>query len=214
MSRLGALAAPRPAPAPRAEDELERCELCGEPLPEEHRHLVDLQASRLLCACRACSLLFDRPEAGGERYRLVPDRRLAIDGFRLSEAQWDALRIPVRLAFLFRSTPAGRVVAFYPGPLGATESLLDLGEWAGVEEENPVLATVQADVEALLVNRTQTGAGAYVVPIDACYALVGLMRSRWQGLGGGDAAWAAIAGFFDDLRRRARTVGHDGREAR
>ena len=37
----------------------EHCELCGEPIPHSHRHLLDLEARELLCACRPCSVLFD-----------------------------------------------------------------------------------------------------------------------------------------------------------
>ena len=51
----------------------EQCELCGEPLPPTHRHLLDLESRELMCACRACTVLFDRREAGGSHFRLVPD---------------------------------------------------------------------------------------------------------------------------------------------
>jgi len=43
----------------------EVCELCGEAIPAEHRHLVDLRARTLLCACRGCFLLFASEGAGG-----------------------------------------------------------------------------------------------------------------------------------------------------
>jgi len=80
------------------------------------------------------------------------------------------------MAFLFHSTPHGRVVAFYPSPAGATESLLSMETWNDVVQENPVLLELQPDVEALLVNRVGAGRGVapafYVVPIDECYKLV------------------------------------------
>ncbi|MGN6380652.1 MAG: DUF5947 family protein [Gaiellales bacterium] len=213
MSRLAQLAQLAQEGTGVGEAELERCEMCGEPLAAEHRHLVDLSASRLLCACRACTLLFDRRAAGGGHFRLVPDRRLVVSGFRLEDEQWDALRIPVGLAFFFRSTRAERMVALYPGPVGATECLLELGAWAQIEAANPVLGQVEPDVEALLVNRTAAGPGCYVVPVDDCYALVGLMRMHWKGLNGGDRVWDELEAFFERIRRRSATVTYDGEEA-
>lgn len=199
--RLAGLArkeASRPAAA-----EEERCDLCGTPVASGHRHLVDLDEQRLLCACRACVLLFDRGGAGGGHFRLVPERRVALEGFRLDDARWAGLAIPVELAFFFRSTAAARVVAFYPSPLGATESLLDLAEWEQIEADNPVLAELEPDVEALLVNGTGERRECFLVPIDDCYALVGLIRRHWRGLSGGERVWAEVEEFFDRLREEA-----------
>jgi len=67
-SRLGALAR---RSAGEREATLERCELCAAPIAPEHRHLLDLDSRELLCACRACTVLFDRDAAGGRHYRLV-----------------------------------------------------------------------------------------------------------------------------------------------
>jgi hypothetical protein len=198
--RLAELARNEQRPAPAAE---EACDLCGAVIAPGHRHLVDLDAQRLLCACRACVLLFDRGGAGGGHFRLVPERRLALGGFRLDDARWAGLSIPVELAFFFRSTAAGRVVAFYPSPLGATESLLDLTEWDAIEADNPVLRELEPDVEALLVRGTADGRECYLVPIDECYALVGLIRMHWRGLAGGERVWAEVEQFFDRLREEA-----------
>jgi hypothetical protein len=38
------------------------------------------------------------------------------------------------------------------------------------------------------------------VPIDRCFALVGLIRTHWRGLSGGAEAWQAIRDFFAQLR--------------
>ena len=190
-------------------DPLERCELCGQPVSPEHRHLVDMHSRQLLCACRACVILFDRREAGGGHYRLVPERRLLIEDFALDDARWAALRVPVDMAFFFHSTPAGRAVAFYPSPMGATESLLELDDWETIVAANPVLETMQPDVEALLVNRAQGARGYWLVPIDDAYALVGVLRSRWKGLSGGQEVWQEIERFFDGLARKAKTVTRD-----
>jgi hypothetical protein len=187
----------------------EHCELCGEPIPSQHRHLLDLGTRELQCACRACSLLFDRPAAGAGHYRLVPDRRLRVEDFDLDDLAWEQLRVPVDMAFFFHSSAAGRVQAFYPGPMGATESLLGLEAWTELEAANPVLRTLEPDVEALLVNRARGARQHWVVPIDECYALVGLIRSHWKGLTGGKEAWQQIARFYDELDRRSRPASRE-----
>ena len=206
-SRLATLArgatarADAPAAAPAAEPR-EVCDLCGEPVEPGHRHLVDVAERRILCACRACTILFDRPGAGGGHLKLLPTRRRRLDGFHLDDAAWERLRIPVDMAFFFRSTPAERVLAFYPSPMGPTESLLELETWADLEAANPVLADMEADVEALLVSRARGMHEHWLVPIDDCYELVGLIRSRWKGLAGGEEVWEAIDRFFEDLATR------------
>ena len=129
----------------------EVCELCAEPIPAEHRHLVDLRARTLLCACRGCYLLFESEGAGGDHFRSVPDRYVAFTDFELSPAQWDSLQIPVSVAFFFLNSSLGRIAAFYPGPAGATESELPLDTWDEVVRANPQLGTMQPDVEAFLV---------------------------------------------------------------
>jgi hypothetical protein len=187
----------------------EHCELCGEPIPSQHRHLLDLGTRELQCACRACSLLFDRPAAGAGHYRLVGDRRLRVEDFDLDDLAWEQLRVPVDMAFFFHSSVAERVQAFYPGPMGATESLLGLEAWTELEAANPVLRTLEPDVEALLVNRSRGARQHWVVPIDECYALVGLIRSHWKGLTGGKEAWQQIARFYDELDRRSRPASRE-----
>ncbi len=97
----------------------------------------------------------------------------------MTDAQWDELFIPINMAFFFHSTPAGKIVALYPSPGGATESSLTLDTWGEIVEQNAVLATMQPDVEALLVKRLNRGDGSgapeyYLAPIDQCYKLVGL----------------------------------------
>jgi len=62
-------------PRPRTPLE-ERCELCGVPIPPEHRHLVNLETRSLLCVCRPCGLLFVSGGAAGGKYRTVPERHL------------------------------------------------------------------------------------------------------------------------------------------
>ncbi len=203
LARLAQRGAGGAAPAGSAEAE-ERCELCGAPLPPEHRHLLDLRSRELMCSCRACSTLFDRDAAGGEHFRLVGDRLLRLDDLEMSEAAWEELRIPVEIAFFFRNSAEDRVVAYYPGPMGPTESQLGLEAWDRLEADNPVLATMLPDVEALLVNRARGARRQWLVGVDECYRLTGLIRMRWKGLGGGRQVWEEIDAFFDELDRRAK----------
>ena len=208
-SRLRELAS-RPARVAQAGPEAEeRCELCTETIPPKHRHLLDVRERRLLCACQACSILFDRRAASAGHYRLVGDRRLRIEDFELDDVMWADLRLPVDMAFFFHSSQAERVMAYYPSPMGPTESLLGLEGWQRLEAANPVLRTLEPDVEALLVNRVRGARQQWIVPIDECYALVGLIRTSWRGLTGGGEVWKAIAGRFEELDRRSRPASKD-----
>ena len=188
----------------------ERCELCSEPIPSEHRHLLEVSTREMMCVCRPCSILFDRKAASEGRYRLIPDRHLFLEDFEMSDVHWESLRVPVDMAFFFYSTPAERVVAFYPSPMGPTESLLKLSAWEELERRNPVLEEMERDVEALLVNRVRGAREHFLVPMDECYSLVGLIRMRWRGLSGGREVWEEIARFFEQLRGRSRTVRREG----
>lgn len=188
----------------------ERCEFCSILLADEHAHLIELANRRIVCACDACALLFENPAQA--KYRRVPRRTRRLVDFKLSDADWNELLIPINIAFFFHSTPAERVVALYPSPAGAVESLLTLESWTTMAEQNPILQKMEADVEALLVNRLAPRYGFsepeyYLAPIDQCYKLVGLLRTQWRGLSGGTEVWTQIQQFFAELRRRATDVG-------
>jgi hypothetical protein len=206
-SRLAQLARRRAeavAPESEAAPEYERCELCGAPIDPSHRHLLDLRSRELMCACQACSLLFDRGAAGGDHFKLVPDRVTALPNFEFPDFAWERLRIPVDIAFFFHNSEEGRTMAFYPSPMGPTESQLGLEAWTEIEAANPVLETMAADVEALLVNRARGERRQWMAPIGDCYRLVATIRVRWKGLSGGREVWTEIDDFFGDLDRRAR----------
>ncbi|HEX5435750.1 MAG TPA: DUF5947 family protein [Gemmatimonadaceae bacterium] len=190
-----------------------QCELCSEPIAREHRHLLNVPAHELLCVCRACAILFDRREAGGAHYRLVPDGCRYVDDLQLDDALWERLRIPVGMAFCFYSSLAERTVALYPGPMGAAESLLEPSTWDAVLAANPVLRSMEPDVEALLVNRARGARDHWIAPIDVCYRLVGLIRSTWKGLAGGQEVWSELERFFDDLTQCSVRIRRDGQPA-
>jgi hypothetical protein len=208
-SRLRRLAQREPAAAAAAEPE-EHCELCNAPIPSTHRHLLEVSSRELMCACRPCSLLFDRGGSGNGRYKLIPERRLRLEDFAMSDMAWEELRIPVDMAFFFHSGAAERVLAYYPGPMGPVESQLGLDAWEQLEAANPVLAELEEDVEALLVNRVRGARQHWIVPIDECYALVGLIRTRWRGLSGGTEVWGEITAFLEGLDRRSRPAPRTG----
>ena len=191
----------------------ERCELCSAGLGEVHEHLVAPSTRQLLCACHACAVLFSTGGGESGKYRRVPRRIRFFPEFRLTDAQWESLRLPIHLAFFFHSSPAGRIVALYPSPAGPTESLLALDAWDEIVRENPRLGELAPDVEALLVDRSGRGGSAryYQAPIDECYRLVGIIRTRWRGLSGGDLVWDEIERFFADLGKRAERVGGEAR---
>ncbi|MCU1352582.1 MAG: hypothetical protein JWM05_1791 [Acidimicrobiales bacterium] len=184
----------------------ERCEMCTEPIGDAHGHVVDVEARALLCACRGCYLLFTAGGAGGGHFKAVPQRCVAFGDVAFTPAQWDALQIPVSIAFFFVNSSLDRVCAFYPGPAGATESLLSLDTWAEVVAANPSLADLEPDVEAFLVRadpRRSTPPACYLVPIDWCYELVGELRRAWRGFDGGRDAHAALDAFFARVADRA-----------
>jgi hypothetical protein len=187
---------------------VETCELCSAVLGSDHQHLIEPARRALVCACDACAILFS--QQGATKYKRVPRRVRFLPDLRITEGQWDTLAIPIGLAFLFHSSPQNRMAAFYPSPAGATESLLSLDTWNDLVAVNPVLGEMESDVEALLVNRVGQSQGSspvhYLVPIDACYRLVGIIRTHWRGFSGGAELWHEVERFFADLRDRAETV--------
>jgi hypothetical protein len=179
----------------------ERCDLCSTELAHEHPHLIEPDTRRLLCCCEACAILFSGSTTA--RYRLLPRRRQFLADFRMTDAQWESLFIPINLAFFFFQSSTGQIAALYPSPAGATECLLPLDAWQALAQENPILRELEPDVEALLVNRIGVAKEYYRVPVDECYRLVGLIRTGWRGLSGGVEVWEAIGKFFTELKERS-----------
>ena len=187
----------------RRRPDVEQCEFCSLPLGSEHRHLLELAARKIVCACDPCALRFENVLG---RWKLIPRNIRLLGRFQMADARWDALALPINLAFLFHSTPEGKVVAMYPSPAGAMQSLLSMNNWEILVSDNPALAGMQPDVEALLINRLGSAREHYIAPIDRCFELCGLIRRHWRGLSGGEEAWQKIQGFFDALRPQAHAV--------
>ncbi|HTW01486.1 MAG TPA: DUF5947 family protein [Streptosporangiaceae bacterium] len=227
-----------PAPAPQAPPAQspaaaqrpgeETCEFCAAQIPADHGHVADLEQSTLMCSCRACYLLFDHsgagqtwqqdPQSGADRrlgrarYRAIPDRHRSDPGHPLTRAEWDALEIPVGLAFFLRRSADEAVTAFYPSPAGATECRLDLEAWGRIAADHPMLDAAEPDVEAVLISRGPVERDViecFLVPIDACYELAGRMRLQWRGFDGGAEARQSIADFLDRVRERSRDFSRE-----
>ena len=179
-------------------DPEERCELCSASLSPVHQHLLDAKTRQVSCACDGCVILFCGQE--GAHFLRIPRRIRRLVDLCMTDLQWESLMIPINLAFFYRNTSAGRVLAMYPSPAGATESLLSLESWEEIVAENRTLQKIEPDVEAFLVNRIGSSAEYFIVPIDECYRLVGLIRMHWRGLSGGTEVWEEIHQFFGHLR--------------
>ena len=70
------------------------------------------------------------------------------------------------------------------------------------------------DTEAVIVRAPgdeRAMGEAHLVPIDACYGLVGLLRQVWRGFDGGQDARARVEAWFRsvDARSRPWTGGRD-----
>src|ERR1700752_4948557 len=188
---------------------VEHCELCSAGLHHDHPHLVELATRQILCACDACAMLFDNMERS--RYKRVSRTSRYLPNFEMTDSQWEGLMIPINMAFLFRSSLENRIIALYPSPAGAVESLLPLDAWAEIEESDPALRQLKPDIEALLVNRVGHSHGTrnaeyYIAPIDECYKLVGLIRANWKGLSGGAEVWTEVGRFFGELKSKSEVV--------
>ena len=180
----------------------EHCELCGIDVPEEHRHLLHLEERRILCVCHSCLAL----RSGDATYRPTGTRTLWLEDFELDDETWSAFGIPIGLAFFLNSGSVGGIAALYPSPAGATECELPLDAWERLQAANPILGDLEPDAEALIVNRMADPPQHAIVPIDECYRLIGLIKSRWSGISGGTAIESAVPEFFDELRAQAVTA--------
>jgi Family of unknown function (DUF5947) len=190
---------PETAPRAPAAGADEQCELCTLSLAAKHRHLLHLDERRILCVCETCWAV----RSGEAEFRPVGNRTVWLDDFALTDEQWASFQIPIGLAFFMVSTVSGGVIALYPSPAGATECELDLESWQRLVAENPALADLEADAEALIVNRMADPPKHVIAPIDVAYQLVGVVKTSWEGISGGSATEEAVARYFEGLRERA-----------
>jgi hypothetical protein len=216
VTSLRSMAA-RPAPAPGAgaavagppgasrsaaetmDANTEVCDLCGITIPERHRHLLHLGERRIECACESCWNV----HSGDPDYRPAGNRTLWLPDLHVPDDLWASFQIPIGLAFFMDSTVTACVVALYPSPGGATESELHFESWSRMRELNPVLRSLEPDIEGLVVNRLSDPPAYAIAPIDQCYALTGAIKANWEGISGGPGVHEAVTRFFEDLRSEA-----------
>ena len=189
--------------------------MCGEPIPDAHQHVVDLESHAMMCTCRPCYLLFTDSTAH-LRYRSVPDRYFSFPGLRAGPGPVGRAGDSGGPGLLLPQLQAGPDRRLLPGPAGATESELPLDAWDAVLARNPALALAAPDTEALLIRGPGPGrpqADCHLVPVDACYELVGQLRRLWRGFDGGQEARDQLAAFFDRVSSRSKPVHADNRDA-
>jgi len=179
----------------------EVCDFCSAPLFPQHRHLLEAAHRKIICVCDACALRFQ--DVVGGRFKLIPREARALPHFKLTDAQWEDLALPINLVFIFVDGQTGNPVAAYPGPAGVTESLLPLESWHTIVADNSGLEEMKPDVEALLINRMAAAREYYMAPMDVCFELAGLLRKQWRGFSGGEMVWSETETFFSRLREQA-----------
>lgn len=185
------------AVAPR--EAAEKCFFCGKIIPDDHRHLVDLTSMKFICTCEMC--MITAMEKG--TYKSLPQRYLLLECFKMPDELWSDFLIPVNMAFFVSSSARKGTVAYYPAPTGATESKLKMEPWAELQHLNPVLDDLIPDLEALLINRLNDISQYYIVPVDSCYKLIGMIRMAWKGIFGGKEVNTVIGNFFNELNQRS-----------
>ena len=190
---------PAPAPAVPADPEQEYCDLCGLSISPGHRHLLNLVSRSIVCSCEACWAM----RAGEGDYRPVGNRTLWLNDLTIPDDLWAGFQIPIGLAFFMHSNVTDCVVAMYPSPAGATESELHFETWERMCALNPLVGSLEPDVEGLIVNRLVDPHVHVIAPIDRCYALTGAIKVAWEGISGGTGVERAVTRFFEDLRAEA-----------
>lgn len=196
LGTLRRFAAPRNKGREAVSDE--SCDFCSTTLAPQHRHLLETANRKLICVCDACALRFENVQGG--RFKLIPRDSCSLPDFQITDTEWDSLAFQIGLVFIFLDSLNARPMAIYPSPAGAMESLLPLENWQTIVAANSQLAELKPDVQALLINRVRQSRDYFIVPIDICFELTGLVRKHWRGLSGGEKVWEEIRGFFDRLR--------------
>jgi hypothetical protein len=182
------------------------CDLCGKALASGHSHLFESSTRLLVCACETC---VDRVRsAEASRYRVVPRAARRLEPFRLTDAMWTALRVPVDLLVVFVDGAGRAAEAMHPGPAGIVDALVPHSGWSALVHANPVLTSLSPGVEGLVIYRVPIARGldpiCLAVPIDRCYALLHVFRGAWRGLSGGSELWQEVDRFIAGLQADPR----------
>lgn len=183
-----------------AEDpNVERCDLCGTTLPDDHRHMLNIEERAIVCTCESCWAL----RSGDAEFRPVGARTVWLPDLDMPDDVWAGFQIPIGLAFFMYSTTTESIVAMYPSPAGATESELRFDSWNKLLQLNPGFK-LDADIEGLIANRMVEPHQYAIAPIDRCYELTGAIKANWDGISGGTGVEEAVARFFVGLYHRTQ----------
>lgn len=190
----------------------ERCDFCASEIKGEHRHLIEPGSKSVACACNICVLtsssLRKITSQGAFHYKIIPELYSVVSDFVMPEEVWASLSIPVDMAFFVYSSTKEDLEVFFPSPLGPIQSELSQHSKSLLKTMNPIIKVLShednRDALALLVNRTETSSEYFLIPIDQCYKLIGLMRKNWRGFGGGKEMHVMIAQFFQELRSKSK----------
>jgi hypothetical protein len=185
---------------PQVDDD-EHCDLCDLPIPTKHRHLLHLDERRILCVCATCWAL----RSGDAEFRPAGNRTVWLEDFNLPDELWSGFQVPIGLCFFFFSGSVRKIIGLYPSPAGATETELYLDAWDELKQLNPILDTLEVDIEALIINRLVDPPQYAIAPIDQAYELVGLIKANWEGISGGPKLAEAVESFFESLKAADRT---------
>ena len=184
----------------------ERCELCSLEIASQHPHLIEPVARKLVCSCDACALLFSG--RAGSRYKRVPRQVRLLANFQMSDAQWDSLMIPINMAFFFHSSPDDASGGHVSQPGGrdrivAVAGSLERDRSRKIRSWKKWSRTSKRYWSIASVTRAGfTQAEYYLLPIDQCYKLVGLIRSQWRGFSGGMEVWQQMRVSSANLRSK------------
>ena len=215
IQRLALSALLRIAASGPAQPAGERCEMCAEPIGEEHQHVVNLESRSLMCTCRACYLLFtDR----GPSCATAPSRPLPLVPGPSSwtgrsgtswRSRWawpscsttrcwgaPSLSIPARQA------PRSRNCPWTPGPGSSRPTL-----------SSPCCARHGGAADPR--TRPRPGPGALPSGADRYVLRTGRPPARvWKGFDGGQESRQELAGFFDRISSRSRPAPAPPRQTR
>ena len=172
------------------------CDLCGTSMPEDHRHLLELEERRIVCVCESCWALRSGeaqycPPARGSSCSTTSTCPTSCGRGCASRSAW-----PSSFARTTASWRSTRAPPARPSPSSELEA------WDELVGRNGVVGDIERDSEALVVDKLNDGIQAAIVPTDEAYRMVGLVKANWQGISGGQGVPAAVAGFFDELRAR------------
>jgi len=194
----GSPASKREATSKTTTEAEEHCDFCSKSIPPNHRHFADLNNMKFMCACEVCTVM----QAEKGEFHPLPQRYEFIDDLEMPETMWAQLKIPVNMAFIVYNSDREQPIAFYPSPAGSMESELRLDSWESLKNDNPALKNLAPDLEGFMINRLDKPHEHFIVPIDCCYELIGLIRMHWQGMHGGDEMRNAVRDYFKHLKKQ------------